>query len=394
MTAGEQVMATARAARDRAAARSDTFLERLDALVSIDSGVDSPAGRDEVASLLCEWAARASCDCELVDHQAGRHLIARLPGRGDGRIVLLGHHDTVFPAGTAEERPLRVEDDVAYGPGVADMKGGLLVGLLAVEALADGPRRFASVELHSVPDEEIRTEPFATIDRVRGADAVLVLECGRQNGDLVYGRKTGAWVRLEVLGRAAHAGTEPERGRSAINGLCREILRCEALDGARDGLTAIAGTVRGGTIPNVVPASAEAVFDVRAPRGADFEWALAEMARADTYDGLDVRLETVGRWPGIEQDDSGRALQAACERVAATLGEPLGGQVSGGMSDGCWTAALGLPTIDGLGPVGGLDHSPREYVRLDSVPTRCGLIAGLCEAIGDGLLDGRGMLQA
>ena len=390
----DAVMAAALAARDEAAARRRAYVQRLETLISIDTGLDSPAGRDEAASLLCEWAAGASCECELVDHRAGRHLIARLSGRGKGRIILLGHHDTVFPAGTAAERPLRVEGEVAYGPGVADMKGGLLLGLLAVEALAGGPRRFESVELHSVPDEEIRTEPFATIERLRGADAVLVLECGRENGDLVYGRKTGAWVRVEVLGRAAHAGTEPEKGRSAVHGLCREILRCEALDGAREGLTVIAGTVSGGTIPNVVPASGEVVFDVRAPRVEDLEWVLAEMARAGTYDGLDVRLQTVGSWPGIEQCPSGLALQAASERLAATLGEPLGGQTSGGMSDGCWTAAAGIPTIDGLGPVGGLDHSPREYVRLDSVPTRCGLIAGLCEAIGDGLLDERGMLEA
>lgn len=384
----EQVLASAAAAADLAAARRGAYVRRLRRLVGIDTGLDAPRGRDEAARMLCAWAREASCTCETVSLEAGEHLIARLEGGGSGRIVLLGHHDTVFPAGTAGERPLRVEGDVVYGPGVADMKGGLLVGLLAIEALASGARTFGAVELHSVPDEEIRTHPFATIDRVRGADAVLVLECGRENGDLVVARKTGAWVRLRVTGRAAHAGTEPERGRSAVVGLSHEILRCQALDGVRPGLTVIAGTVSGGTIPNVVPETAEVVFDVRAPLVADLEWALAQIARTGRYDDLAVKVENIGSWPGIEPRSAGTALLRQAQRVAAALEVSLAGQTSGGMSDGCWTAAIGIPTVDGLGPVGGLDHSPDEYARLDSVPVRCGMIAGLCQAIGGGLLIG------
>jgi glutamate carboxypeptidase len=380
----DEWLLTAVEARDWATARRRSFVRRLAALVGIDTGCDNPRGRNEAAAMLAGWAGDAGCGCELVETGAGDHLIARLPGEGGARIVLLGHHDTVYPVGTAGARPLRVEGDVAYGPGVADMKGGLLVGLVALEVLARRGRPFGAVELHCVPDEEIRTEPFATLDRVRGADVVLVLECGRENGDLVAGRKTGAWVQLIVDGRAAHAGTEPERGRSAITGLCHEILRCEALNGRRPGLTVIAGTVSGGTIANVVPEHADAMLDVRAPLLADFDWAIAQIGQAGIYDGLSVGVRDAGTWPGIEQGRVGRALLAESRRIAAALGAPLGGQTSGGMSDGCWTAAIGIPTLDGLGPVGGSDHSPAEYARLDSVPVRCGLIAGLCEAIGAG----------
>jgi len=380
------VLSSACEARDWCAARRRTFEQRLAVLVGIDTGSDEPGGRDRAAALLAEWAAAAGCDCELVPTAAGDTLVARLAGEGRGRVVLLGHHDTVFPRGTAAARPLRRDGDVVHGPGVADMKGGLLVGLAALEALARGGRSFASVELVSVPDEETRTKPFAVIDRVRGADAVLVLECGRENGDLVAGRKTGAWIHLEVEGRAAHAGTEPELGRSAIRGLCHEILRCEALDGARPGLTVIAGTVGGGTIANVVPAHAETMFDVRAPARSDFDWATAQIARTGSYDGLRVRVEDAGTWPGIEQGAAGLALLDESRAIAAGLGLELGGQTSGGMSDGCWTAAIGIPTLDGFGPVGGNDHSPDEYARLDSVPVRCGMLTGLCEAIGGGLL--------
>jgi len=381
--------APSQAAADAAAwtaSRAATFRERLAAIVAIDTGADAPRGRDEVARILAGWAAAFGCETEIVTRSGGGHLICRLAGNGSGRIVLLGHHDTVFPKGTATARPMTVSGDVAYGPGVADMKGGLLVALTAMEALARGPRPFAAVELHSVPDEEVRVVPFSTLDRVAGAAAVLVLECGRENGDFVSGRKTGAWLRLAVEGSPAHAGTEPGRGRSAVIGLCREVLRLSALDSARPGLTINAGTIAGGTIANVVPEHAESIIDVRAPARADLDWALREISHTGDYDGLTVAVGNDGTWPGIEPNPAGELLLAAAVRLAREQGLDVAGQTSGGMSDGCWTAAVGVPTLDGLGPVGAHDHSPSEYIVLDSAPSRCGIVAGLCTAVGSGLL--------
>lgn len=381
--------AASRAAADAAvwaASRAATFRERLATLVGVDTGADSPEGLDKVADILAGWAAACGCETEIVAHTSGGHLSCRLSGCGSGRIVLLGHHDTVFPNGTATARPMAVRGGRAYGPGVADMKGGLLVALTAMEALADGPRPFAAVELHSVPDEEVRVAPFATLDRVGGADAVLVLECGRENGDFVSGRKTGAWLRLAVEGSPAHAGTEPGRGCSAVIGLCHEVLRLSALDGSRPGLTVIAGTIAGGTIANVVPQHAESIIDVRAPTRADLHWALREISRTGDHDGLTVSVENDGTWPGIESTPAGELLLASVVRLAQEQGLDVRGQTSGGMSDGCWTAAAGVPTLDGLGPIGGHDHSPSEYIVLDSVPSRCGIVAGLCTAVGSGLL--------
>ncbi len=384
---GEAASLAATEAGSWAAAHAARFVQRLAELVAIDSGPDAPEGREEVAGLLAGWAAACGCETEVAAHPGGSHLICRLPGSGAGKIVLLGHHDTVFAKGTAAERPMTVSDGVAYGPGVADMKGGLLVALTAIEALASGARPFAAVELHSVPDEEVRVVPFATIDRVADADAVFVLECGRENGDFVAGRKTGAWLRLAVEGGSAHAGTEPGLGRSAVVGLCHEVLRLTALDGVRPGLTVVAGTVAGGTIANVIPEHAEAIIDVRAPARADFDWAVREIARSGEHDGLTVSVENQGTWPGIEPTTAGDLLLATAVRLAREQGLGVGGQISGGMSDGCWTAARGVPTLDGLGPVGGLDHSPSEYIVLDSVPRRCGIVAGLCTAVGGGLRD-------
>ena len=308
-----------------ASAHEADFARRLAGLVAVDSGPDAPEGREKVAAMLAGWAAACGCQTEIVAHPAGGHLICRLAGNGVGRIVLLGHHDTVFSAGTAAARPMTVTDGRAYGPGVADMKGGLLLALTAMEALANGARPFAAVELHSVPDEEVRVVPFATLDRVRGADAVLVLECGRENGDFVAGRKTGAWLRLAVEGSPAHAGTEPGLGRSAVIGLCHEVLRLSALDGARPGLTVIAGTISGGTIANVVPHHAETIVDVRAPARSDFDWALAEIARAGDYDGLTVTVENQGTWPGIEPTPAGRA-PARDGRAGGARGRPERGR--------------------------------------------------------------------
>ncbi len=378
--------AKARAAAEWARAHMDAYEQRLRALVAIDSGADCPQGREQVAALLCEWAEEAGCTAEVVPLEAGGHVVASLPGEGEGRIVLLGHHDTVYPAGTAAARPMTVSAGRARGPGVADMKGGLLVGLLAMESLAQGPRAFARVELHSVPDEEVRTHGFGTLDRVLGADAVLVLECGRENGDLVSGRKVGAWLRLVVEGVSAHAGTEPELGRSAVLGLCREILRCSALNDARPGLTVVAGTVQGGTIANVVAGGGrgDAGRALAAPRrfrlGARRARALRRPRRLA---GAARGRRRVARH---RAGPRGAPALRAGTAIAASLGESVGGQTSGGMSDGCWTAAAGIPTLDGFGPVGGRDHSPEEYALLDSIPLRSGLLAGLCDAIGSGLL--------
>ena len=381
--------AEALAARDFAKGRMTHFLERLRMLVNIDSGDDCPEGRERLASQLEQWAVQIGCECELLPTDAGSHLVARLPGSGAGRLVLLGHHDTVFKRGTAEARPFAESGGRAFGPGVADMKGGLLVGLLALEVLAGGERPFESVELHSAPDEEVRTTALPALDRLRGARAALVFECGRANGDLVVGRKAGAWVRMAARGRPAHAGTEPEKGRSAVLGLCRELLRIDALNERRPGLSIVAGTFSGGTMANVVPERAEAVLDVRAATADDVIWALHEIAAVSSDSGIQISVTADDPWPGIEPNPGTAAMFAAAKGLAAAMGAPVGGQTSGGVSDGCWTSHAGVPTLDGLGPIGGLDHSSDEYILVDSVPLRCGLAVGLCGALGRGVLNGR-----
>jgi glutamate carboxypeptidase len=359
------------------------MLRRIEELVRIDSGADAPVGRELVADLLEEWALAAGCDVEFVPATGGTTLVATLRGEGHARIALIGHHDTVYPAGTAGQRGFRLQDDLALGPGTADMKGGLVLALAALEALAAGQRPFAAVELHSSADEESRPQgPFATLDRVRGADAAFVLECARENGDLVVERKSQCNLRMVAHGRSAHAGTHPERGRSALLALGREVLRCDSLNGHRDGLTVTTGTFHSGVSFGMVPDEAEAEMDIRAWATADVVWALEQVRATSVHDGVDFAVEDVSLWPALSPTGAARRLYQTAAAVGAHLGTPAGARRSGGASDGCWTSGAGVPTLDGLGPVGGHDHSPDEYIEVASLPERCGLLVGLVTSVG------------
>ncbi len=379
-TASEYALTTAAVAERR----RPVALERLERLVRIDSGADAPAGREEVAGLLAKWAAAAGCAVELVPGAGGGTVHARLTGAGGPRVVLLGHHDTVHPAGAAQRLGFAIRGSHATGPGTADMKGGLVLALETLEALAGGARPFAALELISVPDEETRPHgAFDVLERVRGADVCLVLECARENGDLVFARKAQASFALAARGRSAHAGTHPERGRSALLALCREALRLDGLDGRRPGLTVTVGTMHAGTHFATVPDVAEIEVDVRAWARDDVGWALDEARTIEAHDGVAMAVERLSRWPGMEPSPVSLALLDAAERLGPLLGTPVGRRRTGGSSDGCWTAAAGIPTLDGLGPVGGHDHSPDEYIDIHSWPARCGLLAGVICAVAE-----------
>jgi glutamate carboxypeptidase len=379
-------VATARHVRDAVAEDLDLVLGDLARWVAHDSPSGAGAELDALAAELAATLSGYGLACELVPSPAGLHVHASLEGAGRARIALLCHHDTVFPLGTSARRPLRREGDRLIGPGVADMKGGLAVAAHAARVLAAGARPFARLEFVSVPDEEVRSEPIATQERLAGFDTVLCMECGRPGGAVVAARKGGRWLDLVALGRSAHAGSEPEHGRNAVLALARELPRMAALDGARPGLTLHVTRMHGGDVLNSIPGEARATIDMRGWHDADLEWAEGQLLRVDPHRGVtfstDHRLVT----PPLERT----AAVAALAEQAAALGDALGSPVpetsTGGVSDGCWTAGAGLPTLDGLGPVGALDHSPQEYIEVPSLALRCGLVAGLVAAIDAGLL--------
>jgi glutamate carboxypeptidase len=352
------------------------YLERLRELCAIDSPTGHREGVDACATLIAGWAGAAGCAVDLLPSPVGLHVVAR-SGSPDGRrTLLLGHHDTVFPLGTAAVRPVEVDGERALGPGVADMKGGILIGLAALERLA-AHAPGASVELHCVPDEEGRNVAPYTLDSMRGADAALCLECGRPSGAIVTARKAGCWVTITAHGVPAHAGTSPDEGRSALRALARELLRIEGeLHGSRPGMTAVATQLHAGEVKNTVPAEAWGTIDVRAHDDADLDHALARIRAVGHHEAVVFAFSDDRGFPPMRRAPG---LAAAVLHELAARGQPALEESAGGVSDGSWTSHVGVPTVDGLGPIGGDDHTEREWIELASVGPRVDAIVALCQ---------------
>lgn len=395
MSAGAEAPAGAPAPADLLKHAEDLFapfVERLRTMVNIDCGSYTPDGVNRIADLMQESFRTQAWTVERIGHEPedgeprlGDLLVARLAGGNpDGRKVLLvGHMDTVFPDGTAAERPFAIADGTARGPGVSDMKGGLLTGLFAVTCLQQAEfDDFAWITYCCNPDEEIGS-PFSgprIRESAKEADACFVLEGARENGDIVSARKGVADLRITYHGRSAHAGVEPERGRSAVLQAAHATVALHALNGRWPGATVNVGVVDGGTRPNVVAERCQLQVDVRAATAATFDEALAEIRRvAADIVVPDVTAEVEGRigFPPMEKTYATGVLAERAKAVAASLGFALGDASTGGASDANPIAAMGIPVLDGLGPIGGDDHSPGEWMALSSVPPRVALLAGL-----------------
>ncbi len=382
-------------ARAAAEHRRDAFQEDLRDLVGIDCGSFTPEGVNRVADLCEQRFLGGGWEVERLGHQPqegepqlGDLLIGRLAGPGGPRVLMIGHTDTVFPDGTCAERPFRVAGERAFGPGVNDMKGGLLLGFVAVEILQElGAGGFGSITYICNPDEEIGS-PFSgpvIRDLAAAADVAFVLEAARENGDVVSARKGVGDAHIQIVGRAAHAGVEPGRGRSAVLEGAHKVVALHALNGRWPDVTVNAGVIQGGTRPNVVAERCAIEVDVRSPQRVSLKEAMAEVARiAGTHTVPDVEASLSSRsfHLPMEKTPASQALVDLAREVAAELGFPLSDTSTGGGSDGNTTAAAGVPTLDGLGPIGGKPHSSEEWMDLASVPDRVALLAGLIARAG------------
>ena len=385
-------LTTLRAAVD---ARHPRYLAELEQLVSIDCGSYSPAGVNLVADFVAGALADLGATVDRTPHDAGEEAVAlgdlvigRIEGSGP-RLLLIGHMDTVFGEGTAAARPFRTEGNRALGPGVSDMKGGLLAGLHAVAALcATGAE--PNLTFVANPDEEIGS-PFSTRHiRALSADhdVALVLECARANGDIVTARKGIADYEIVITGRAAHAGVEPEKGRSAILEAARQVIALHRLNGRWPSVTLNAGVIEGGTRPNVVAEACRIELDLRAASAEAFDLAAAEVSRIvdhPTIEGVTTRLTRVAHHPPMERSAASARLARLASTIAAELGFTVRDAATGGASDANTTSAAGLPTLDGLGPIGGDDHSVDEWLDLPSVVPRTTLLAVLMARIREAL---------
>jgi glutamate carboxypeptidase len=381
--------------REAVSARLPRFLAELESLVNIDCGSYTPAGVNRVADAVAASLTELGATVERHAHQPaatesplGDLVVGRLAGEGP-RLLLIGHMDTVFEEGTAAQRPYRVDGERAMGPGTSDMKGGLLAGLHALAALqATGQR--PDVTFVANPDEEIGSI-FSTPHIRRLAsdhDAALVLECARANGDIVSARKGIADLEIAFHGRAAHAGVEPEKGRSAILAAARKVATLHELNGRWPGVTVNAGVIAGGTRPNVVAERCSVQLDLRAATTAEFDQAYGEVERLvaqPAVEDVTAQLRRMAHHPPMERTPATARLAELAIAIAGELGFDLHDTATGGASDANTTSHAGLPTLDGLGPIGGDDHSVDEWLDVASVVPRTALLAALIARAGEAL---------
>jgi len=380
----------ARALLSIAERRYDDFVAELERMVNVDCGSYSPAGVNAIADMCQARLAAGGWSVDRRPHAPapgepplGDLVIGTLEGGGGPTILLVGHMDTVFDDGTVAERPFSIEGDIARGPGVSDMKAGLLTGMFAVEVLQEaGFAGFGRITYVCNPDEEIGS-PFSG-PVIRGLaprhDVAFVLEGARANGDIVSARKGITDYTMTIRGRAAHAGVEPEKGRNALLEAAHKIIELQALNGRWPGVTVNVGVARGGTRTNVVPERCELQVDLRSPALETLEAAEAEIARIMAQHVVpDVVTEVRGNgWHRpMEKKEGGARLASLATEVAAELGFELRDAPTGGASDANTTSSAGTPTIDGLGPIGGDDHAPAEWVDLRSIAPRVALLAGI-----------------
>jgi glutamate carboxypeptidase len=299
----------------------------------------------------------------------------------------MGHLDTVYPNGIVAERPMRFDNRIILGPGVCDMKAGLLSGLYAVRALQQAAfSDFARIDFFLNTDEEVGSPASHLLYQPTSvlADAALVLECARMNGDIVSARKGDGVYRIDVRGRQAHAGVEIEKGANAIMELAHCIQRIAELHGRQPGRTVNVGLVGGGVRPNVVPDQAWAEIDARFVTTADglaLDQAIRQIASQPIIPGTHVEITGGIEKNPMEKTAASAYLVDLLRSVGTQLGLSFQDVQTGGTSDGNFVSEMGIPTLDGLGPIGGRDHSPDEYLEVDSIVQRTALLAGFITEI-------------
>ncbi len=371
-------------ALDWLANRHSAMVDLLEAMVNTDSGSYDKAGVDAAGEFIRVFLEEHGIPVETTEiEQHGDALRATVQAAGGGGnrpVLLMGHRDTVFSEGEASRRPFTVRDGIAYGPGVADMKAGLVMNAFILAAFAStGGAPVPLVGLFT-GDEEIgspSSQPHIVAE-ARNARAVFNSEPGRPSGNIVTGRKGGIFFRCAVEGRAAHSGANFAEGVSAIEELARKIQAWHALTDLEMGLTVNVGLVSGGQSVNTVAPSATCEIDVRYVEPGDRDGIVASIGRiAETcpLEGTSASLVISGEFQPLQQSEAGKALFDHYVAGASEFGLEIGGEFSGGCADSGFAATAGAPVLCGVGPVGGKAHSPDEFLEVASLVPRAQAIA-------------------
>jgi len=361
----------------------DDMVELLRKLVNIDSGSYNKAGVDAVVSALQEHLEARGVACAVRSNdRAGNCMRASVPGpNGDGErpVVLMGHCDTVFPDGTAAERPFTIVGDLAYGPGVADMKSGLVINSFVLEAFARVGAPVPLVGLYTA-DEEIASPTSRPMIEAEAqhARAVFNSEPGRPTGNVVTGRKGAMFIEVEVNGKAAHSGVNHQEGISAIEALCCKVPRLHALTDYQSGTTANVGLINGGTAVNTVASRARASIDIRyktMEAMSTVKAQILDIVQKEDVKGTTARIISEGTFLPFVQSSAGMALFDVYAGAAQDLGFKVEGEFTGGSADSGLTSNAGVPTLCATGAVGGKPHTAEEYMVVSSLVPRAKAIA-------------------
>lgn len=369
---------------DWLASQRQAMIDLLRDVVNIDSGSYDKEGVDAVGARFERHFAEHGIPSRRESHSTfgdALHAEVAKPGSNEKPVLLMGHRDTVFGKGEAGRRPFTIKDKRAYGPGVADMKAGLVMNVFVATAFHRFGGAPLPIKVLITSDEEIGSPSSRpVIEREgRAARAVFNSEPGRPTGNVVTSRKGGIFMHMAVTGKAAHSGANFAAGISAIGELAHKIIQIHALTDLTKGITLNVGLVSGGQSVNTTAPHAEGQIDMRYVDPKDRATVMAEIERiiATPYvPGTSAVLTIKGEFVPVVQSEASKALfenyQAAAKQAGLTT---LQGEFSGGCADSGFTAAVGTPTICGVGPVGGLAHTPEEYLELDSIVPRAQTLA-------------------
>ena len=370
----------------KVAAAQTEMWQFIEKIVNTDSGYDCPEGVAQVAGMIGGVLEPLGFTVEYHESKGPVQLVATRPRPGKPAVLLMGHMDTVFAKGAAAERPVKIVDGLAYGPGVIDMKSGIGISVFTVKALLESGFDDADITFLFAGDEEINhpdSDAVAQFKKYgRGKTAVFNMEPGREDGSVVYGRK-GLWRPIvEVTGIAAHSGNHHDKGASAVLELAHKTIDMFNITDYPSGTTCNVGVFQGGTLPNIMADKAIGKLDVRF-KTLDQAAQAKEKIYAICKHDYDTRTSTkiidrgaADYMPPFEVTEGGMGLFRSLQKLAAQLGQaPLTGQYVGGSSDACYTTMVGAPTVCGMGPQADGPHTPTEHGWVASYLPRCQLLA-------------------
>jgi glutamate carboxypeptidase len=362
------------------AEQHDAMLRLLQTLVNTDSNTYDKSGVDAVGAHVRQFFTAYGIRYETIPHQQFGDAIRARVGGGATPIVLMGHRDTVFPTGEAGRRPFRIENGRAYGPGVADMKSGLVMNAVVLASL----QKFGAGDARLVglftSDEEIGSPSSRALieEEARQASAVFNSEPARASGAIVTGRKGGVFMRFAVTGRAAHSGANFDHGISAIEEIARKTIALHALTDRGQGITLNVGVIAGGQTVNTVAPSARGEVDLRFithdQRAATMA-KIEQIIATSSVPGTSATLEITGEFLPLVETQAGRNLLQHYAGCAREIGFDPPAEFTGGCADSGFAASTGTPTLCGVGPVGGRAHSPDEYLEIDTLVPRAQALA-------------------